>query len=53
MEAIAIELTKQRIKLKSQKDFMCDEDDAFSWVITYAVALQQVKEAAKEISWEE
>lgn len=52
MEAIALEITKQRIKIRSVNDIMHDEDDAYNWVITFSLALEQVKKEASQLNLE-
>lgn len=52
MEAIALEITKQRMKIRSQNDIMHNEDDAHNWVITFALALSEVKEEASQLNLE-
>ncbi|ENU57364.1 hypothetical protein L291_0251 [Acinetobacter guillouiae MSP4-18] len=51
MESIALEITKIRMKKKSDADFMYEDDDAFNWAITYALALEHVKDAANKINF--
>lgn len=49
-ERIALLITEKRMKEKSENDYLYDYNDASNWLLTFSLALNDVKEAEKELN---
>jgi hypothetical protein len=51
-ERIALLITEKRMLEKSENDFMYDYSDATNWLITFSIAMDQVKKAEEALNLE-
>lgn len=49
-EKIALLVTEQRMKEKSEKDFMYDFNDVANWLITFNLVMSEIENAEKNMN---
>ncbi|EPS7820302.1 hypothetical protein ACK0BW_10185 [Acinetobacter baumannii] len=51
-ERIALLITEKRMKEKSENDYLYDYNDASNWLLTFSLAMDDLKKAEKELNLE-